>query len=139
MAPRLALLLAVGLLTGDTTFPAAPGGDPVRVEFTGRWVGHGGTEKEPVEITLSDGRMDLRIRGPRAALLSFPCTLTTDAEGRVFFRGLNLSAEGTYRMEQAGAVRLRLYFSSDAQRSTSPSRYDGLPTVWVLRPVRPER
>lgn len=133
MAFRLAVMLAAGLFTGDTTFPAAPGQAPVRVEFTGRWVGHTGTEKEPIEITLSGGTMVVRTRAEQAA---FPCTLTTDAEGRVFFRGLNLSAEGTNRVEQAGVVRLN--FRPHALRSTAPSRFDDLAAVWVLRPVKPK-
>ena len=137
MSLRLALMLAAALLPGDTTFPAAPGEAPVRVEFAGRWVGHGGTEKEPVEITLSDGTMDLRIRGPRAAQLSFPCTLTSDAEGRVFFRGpFNHAERGTYRVEQAGAVRL--CFPSDAQRGPRPFMTEGPQEVFVLRPLKPE-
>jgi hypothetical protein len=132
MALRLVLMLAAGLLTGDITFPAAPGGAAVRVEFAGRWVGHTGTEKEPIDITLSDGTMVVRTRAEQA---SFPCTLTTDAEGRVFFRGpFNCSAEGTYRVEPSGAVRLS--FPRDARRGPGLFRSDSPQEVWVLRPGR---
>jgi hypothetical protein len=132
MALRLVLILAAGLLTGGATSPTAPRGAAVRVEFTGRWVGHTGTEKEPIEITLSGRTMVVRTRAEQA---SFRCTLTTDAEGRVFFRGpFNRSAEGTYRVEPSGAVRLS--FPRDARRGPGLFRSDGPQEVWLLRPER---
>jgi hypothetical protein len=134
MTLRLAVLLVTGLLLGDAPPPVGPENASVRVEFTGRWVGQTGTEKEPIDVTLSDGTMELRTRTEQ---VSFPCTLTADDEGRVFLRGpFDLSKEGTYRVEQAGVVRLS--FRLHAQRSTAPSRFDDLATVWVLRPVKPK-